>query len=450
MSEKWLTFKEKIKNFLHLFCLIVAGKEHSKEKSIEDENRKNKELSMLNSDNTEDILKGQVNGENNISNGKTESPAIQVNGDLDTPATTKDIYLDEVDNKTRKESTSSRKSAGSRKISTSSRKSLGPIGGEAESSQSKKNSITVASEELPSEIVNFSAASNTEAQPSDAISVDDIKASFSLSSSYESCEGDDSPPSARSMPNLKGDSVEEAIEIDRKQDSVSLGAAPKSEPPKEVKSKRKPFFPPPPSEQPQKRDPIEDSLEARRLAREARREARRRDTTNHDQSPKNDATDESLKRDLAREARREARRLRDVATDEPSSSRDVTRNRGVTNEPVSASDVFRSRRRDVTTDESPSSRDVTRNRDITTDESIRREAIRASRRRDVTEESRETDVADEPISARDVIRQSRRRTLMDKPPSQNVTEEPRKRNIMEEQRKRNVMDEARRRNNKFY
>ena len=421
---------------------------------------------MLNNDNTEDILKGQVNGENNISNGKTESPTIQVNGDSDTPATTKDIYLDEVDNKTRKESTSSRKSAGSRKISTSSRKSLGSIGGEVESSQSKKNSITVASEELPSEIVNFNAASNTEAQPSDAISVDDIKASFSLSSSYESCEGDDSPPSARSMPNLKGDSVEEAIEIDRKQDSVSLGAAPKSEPPKEVKSKRKPFFPPPPSEQPQKRDPIEDSLEARRLAqkrdpiedslearrlaREARREARRRDTTNHDQSPKNDATDESLKRDLAREARREARRLRDVATDESSSSRDVTRNRGVTNEPVSASDVFRSRRRDVTTDESPSSRDVTRNRDITTDESIRREAIRASRRRDVTEESRETDVADEPISARDVIRQSRRRTLMDKPPSQNVTEEPRKRNIMEEQRKRNVMDEARRRNNKFY
>ena len=95
---------------------------------------------MLHNDSNEDILKGQINGEGNTANGKIDFPAIHVNGDLDTPASTKDIYLDEVDNKTRKESTTSQKSTasvGSRKISTTSRKSISSVGGGTESPQSK-------------------------------------------------------------------------------------------------------------------------------------------------------------------------------------------------------------------------------------------------------------------------------------------------------------------------
>ena len=223
----------------------MAGK--SQQKTVADENQKNKELSKLINSNSDDMIKGQLNGEipidqNGLHNGKSEVPVVQVSDQTEKTISANDNGIDEVDNKTRRESRTRRESA-SKKESASKRESVSSRTSRKESVSDDKhlpegsqstNSITVASEELPSEI-NFNGAQSPDVVSTDDVKLDMGQKKLSLSSSYESCG--DEQPSARSMPDLKGDSIEEAIEID-KQDSVSLGAAPKEQP-KESKSKRK-------------------------------------------------------------------------------------------------------------------------------------------------------------------------------------------------------------------
>lgn len=258
-----------------LASLIVTGKQ----KSVEEENRKNKELSMLNSD-SDSSSNGLSNGK--ISNGEISnghSTAIKTNDDehlSNGTSKSSDVKdekvptepIDEVDNtsgkttifressiKPKRASVSSRTSVSSR-ASVSSRKSNSDVNDaiaslddiEITEAAATKKEVTVTEAEKPSEIMRVSSPRRKKfsLDNNKVVSNNDVKLDkkqnegVDVESSYESCSAEQAQPS-QSMPNLSNDSVEEAVELDQAtpRNAVSEGGlnTPKSPKPDREKPK---------------------------------------------------------------------------------------------------------------------------------------------------------------------------------------------------------------------